>query len=153
MALRITIGFVGPLRERVRAAAAVAKQALVAEMRAITRDIFTASQRRVTTVVHVRTGHLRRAAAYSVQETPTGVEGLIAYRAPYASFVEAGTRPHEIRPRRRQALRFLGADGRPRFARRVQHPGTRPRPFLWPSVHEIWARAKERLKQAILARV
>jgi hypothetical protein len=48
---------------------------------------------------------------------------------PAAVFVAHGTPPHVIRPRRARALRFT-ASGRVVFATRVNHPGTRPNPFL-----------------------
>lgn len=44
---------------------------------------------------------------------------------PYASYMREGTRPHEIQPRRKKVLRFI-IDGVVIFARRVQHPGTKP---------------------------
>lgn len=70
--------------------------------------------------------------------------------APYAVFVEAGTKPHEIRPklgreeagpvgpgqsrsRRKQGkamLAWQGPSGDWRFAKRVKHPGTRPYGFM-----------------------
>ncbi|MCL6437218.1 MAG: hypothetical protein K6T51_01295 [Rubrobacteraceae bacterium] len=53
---------------------------------------------------------------------PYGVE--FYDRAPQALFLEEGTRPHEILPRRARALRWYGPDGAPIFARRVSHPGT-----------------------------
>lgn len=62
-------------------------------------------------------------------------------RAAYAAPVHEGSKPHDIRPRRRKALRFApgaGATltGRPRrgaqvvFAKRVRHPGNKPNPFM-----------------------
>lgn len=65
-------------------------------------------------------------------------------------FVEAGTVPHEIRPRNGQALRFLGGGRRVSqpapssrvatraggvvFAKVVRHPGTPARPWFRPVV-------------------
>lgn len=49
----------------------------------------------------------------------------------HASFIEYGTRAHIIRPRRAKALRFRAKGGGVVFARRVQHPGTRPYKFGW----------------------
>ena len=46
-------------------------------------------------------------------------------RAYYAPYVEYGTRPHVIYPRRARALRFE-VRGKTVFARYVRHPGTRP---------------------------
>lgn len=70
--------------------------------------------------------------------------------ANYASFVEFGTRPHVIMPRRRKMLRWTvgsttgryvtsrsgrqryqgGQSGSYVFAQRVNHPGTRAQPFM-----------------------
>jgi hypothetical protein len=73
----------------------------------------------------VRTGEMRR----SVQQRSSGLEGEVMVGAPYAVFVASGTQPHIIRPVRAQALRFeVGGDVV--FAKRVQHPGTQPNPFV-----------------------
>ena len=49
--------------------------------------------------------------------------------------LSAGTRPHEIRPRRKKALRFRPKRrGRYVFAKKVRHPGTKPRRY-----YEAWA--------------
>ncbi|MCX4750902.1 HK97 gp10 family phage protein [Kitasatospora sp. NBC_01287] len=49
----------------------------------------------------------------------------------YAAYVELGTRPHVILPRDRRALFWPGA-GHP--VGKVDHPGTRPQPFLRPAL-------------------
>lgn len=71
--------------------------------------------------------------------------------AAYSRHVELGTKPHVIVPRRRRALRFATKasdrrlSGAPRrgaavtFARRVQHPGTRPQPYLRPAIETVLA--------------
>jgi hypothetical protein len=88
-----------------------------------------------------KTGNLGRSIRLGAV-TPTRAETVAT--ANYAGFVERGTRPHVIRPRTRKALRFAAdagsarltgtprSGGRVRFARRVQHPGTRPQPFMLP---------------------
>lgn len=40
-----------------------------------------------------------------------------------------GAKPHVIRPRRKKVLKFQ-AGGRTVFAKKVNHPGNRPNPFL-----------------------
>lgn len=50
-------------------------------------------------------------------------------RSPVAGIQEFGSAPHEIRARRRKALRFLVA-GRVVFRTRVHHPGTQATHFL-----------------------
>lgn len=56
----------------------------------------------------------------------------------YAPMVHDGTRPHIIRPKRAQALKFK-IGGRTVFAKVVHHPGTRPRPFLDKALREVSA--------------
>lgn len=52
---------------------------------------------------------------------------------PYLGYVMYGTPPHEIRPRRRRALRFPSGSGVV-FASRVAHPGTTANPFVLESL-------------------
>jgi hypothetical protein len=71
--------------------------------------------------------------------------------ADYAAHVEYGTKPHEIKPRRKKALRFPGGgvsttlSGRVRtgevrrlgsgayiFSKGVKHPGTKAQPYMLP---------------------
>ena len=69
-----------------------------------------------------------------VRGTLTG--GAVAIAA-YAEYVEAGTRPHEIRPRHRRSLRFPSSAGGFAFRRRVLHPGTRAQPFMEPALEAV----------------
>lgn len=69
-----------------------------------------------------------------VRDSLTG--GAVAIAA-YAEYVEAGTRPHEIRPRHRRSLRFPSRGGGFAFARRVLHPGTRAQPFMEPALDAV----------------
>lgn len=56
-------------------------------------------------------------------------EAVIAWPVPYASFVDGGTKAHEIKARRGKSLRLEGGSGAVTFARTVRHPGTRPDGF------------------------
>jgi len=49
--------------------------------------------------------------------------------APHAPFVHWGTKPHEIRPRNRKALRWAAGNGFV-FAKVVHHPGYKGDPYL-----------------------
>jgi hypothetical protein len=92
-----------------------------------------------------KTGNLARTIHLGAV-TPTRAETIAS--ADYAAYVERGTRPHEIRPRNRQALRWAAdgasarlsgtprSGGRVRFAKRVQHPGTRAQPFMIPGAQK-----------------
>lgn len=66
---------------------------------------------------------------WKIEPGPRGLQGVIVCDHPAVRFVIEGTRPHIIRPRRAQALRF-DAGGQTVFAAVVHHPGTRANPFL-----------------------
>jgi hypothetical protein len=85
-----------------------------------------------------RTGNLGR-SIHIGSVTASQAETIAS--ANYALFVHEGTRPHTIVPRTARALRWAPGGGstlggRPRaganvrFAKRVQHPGTRANPFM-----------------------
>ena len=85
-----------------------------------------------------KTGELKqsigtRVAGKFAADTLTGV---VSAGAPHALPVEDGTRPHVIRPKHRRALRFpvIGGPGGFAFAKKVDHPGTAPKPFLEPAL-------------------
>lgn len=57
----------------------------------------------------------------------------------YAPYVNDGTRPHQIRPRSPGGtLRFM-IGGRVVYAKVVNHPGTKPNPFLDKALREVAA--------------
>jgi hypothetical protein len=59
----------------------------------------------------------------------------------YAGFVENGTAPHEIRPIRSRVLAFKGSEGKMVFASVVQHPGTKPNPFMHRTLEKVEGKA------------
>lgn len=78
-----------------------------------------------------RTGDLTRSIDDRLTAVDAlGAKGVIEAKSPYASFVENGTRPHEIRARRARMLAWEEPQGDWHFARVVQHPGTKPFPFM-----------------------
>ena len=79
-----------------------------------------------TTLFRDRTGKLR--GSLEVVDTGTYSKRLIA-RAEHGVYVNEGTRPHEIVPRKGKMLRFVVA-GSVVFAKKVNHPGTAKRPFM-----------------------
>lgn len=79
-----------------------------------------------TTLFKDRTGALRRSIVRF--QTSTWRLGIKA-TAPHALYVEVDTKAHRIEARRARALRFVAAGG-VRFARSVQHPGTKGTHFM-----------------------
>lgn len=104
------------------------------------RGLALSATREQKLLVPRKTGNLGRSIGIG-RVTSTYAETRAT--ASYAAFVELGTRPHTIVPRRAKALRFaVGGNatlsGRPRsgssviFTKRVRHPGTRAQPFMVP---------------------
>lgn len=95
----------------------------------------TAAWAKTSTLYRSHTGGLRNSIRGFVNGGFGGVSGAgamsgrVVASAPYAKFVEDGTTPHLILPRRKQFLRFQ-VNGIVRFSRGVFHPGTSPRPFM-----------------------
>ena len=78
-----------------------------------------------------RTGNLTsKTTGRVITSTHGGAEGEIVADAPYASFVEEGTKAHVILPRRGQWLAWERPQGDWHFARRVNHPGSKSYPFM-----------------------
>lgn len=93
-----------------------------------------------------RSGNLKRSI---IAGTLTDASASIEAGADYAAFVEYGTRPHIIRPVHGRSLAWSSDPGaytligtmragrRPDiFAKVVHHPGTSPRPYLYPAAQQ-----------------
>lgn len=80
-----------------------------------------------------RTRRLRNGiAAVPAHGRGDGAESEILSPTPYSAIIEGGSRAHEIWARRKTFLRFV-VGGQVIFARKVNHPGTRPYPFMGPA--------------------
>lgn len=111
----------------------------------------------VNEVIHAAVGNIESLAKrYAPQATgelrssirsETGpAYGRVSASAPHAAFVEFGTWSHnvhdpqpgtyEIRPVDAQALRFE-VGSQVVFAKKVNHPGIEPQPFMQPAVDEV----------------
>ena len=87
-----------------------------------------------------RTGYLRSMILPNpvVVRSAFEVESGVTSNAPYSIFVEQGTRPHVIRAVNARALSFYWPRvGRRVFFASVNHPGTRPNPFMQDAVNEV----------------
>jgi hypothetical protein len=76
---------------------------------------------------HVRTGNLGASGRVII---PGFLQGELVWSATYASYLQEGTKPHVIRPKRKKALRWI-VEGVTYFSKKVQHPGTMPVPYAW----------------------
>lgn len=109
------------------------------------RDVALEGVREAKILVPRRTGNLGRTIRIGrIQSDAVEVVAGGQRSVGYAAAVELGTGPHRIVPRRRKVLAWGGnrtLGGRLRkgakattFARRVNHPGTRARPYLVPGL-------------------
>lgn len=65
----------------------------------------------------------------SIKPSSSRMTSEVTANAPYAAYVEHGTRPHTIEARRKTVLRFV-INGEVFYRRKVRHQGTGPRPFM-----------------------
>jgi len=90
--------------------------------------------------------------ADSIVRTVDSDRAVVSAEAEYSLFVERGTAPHFILPRRGKALMFQ-SDGRTLFARRVHHPGTRGTFFMKRTAEESLPELLELLSESIEEKV
>ena len=99
--------------------------------------------RLAATRVEVKTGKTRR----SIRVKNASMKKAAVEAKGGARFLEAGTKAHIIRPRRFRALKW-NASGQPMFAKKVNHPSTKAKPFLRRSGHDVLERS-DMLKELI----
>ncbi len=90
-----------------------------------------------------KTGKLARSIHLSI--TGRGRGGLRVHwfdRVPYGGFVVSGTRPHTIFARNAKALVFT-VGGQLRFAKSVNHPGTKPNKYPARAARQIQRDGRE----------
>lgn len=73
--------------------------------------------------VPVRTGRLRRSFRVRASQRRAQVRAHFT-----AYFIDAGTKPHVVQPRKAQMLAWRNG-GQTIFAKKTKHPGMRARPF------------------------
>jgi HK97 gp10 family phage protein len=93
--------------------------------------------------VAVKTGNLRRSLHTEVLSSSRSlVRVQVGTDVAYGPFIEFGTRAHVISARPGHALFWKGAK---HPVRRVNHPGTRARPFLLPALRENLGAIKDEI--------
>ncbi len=107
-----------------------------------------------------RTSTLARSISSIVTErSATGAKATVGTNVEYGPFLEFGTgihgperRPIIIRPRRRSALRFQ-IGGRIIFAKQVESPGIKPKPFLLPALEAKAEAASRKVSDVVWSQV
>lgn len=93
-------------------------------------------------------GQLRDKLKYDRKTTSKSVQNHYGTGVGYAKWVVGGAKPHVIRPRSAQALRFYAGPvgvGAAVFARSVNHPGNKPNRFPKRAIEE----AREQMQRKI----
>lgn len=99
----------------------------------ITDDYTTVITRGMEVLAPVKSGMLKFQIGRQFTITKDRIFVTIRSGAPYTEIVEKGSRPHLIEAKNAKALRFV-IGGVVRFAKSVQHPGTKPTFFIKRSV-------------------
>lgn len=113
------------------------------------------------TLLQVKSGALRNSIVGRTYEGKNSVTMSIGSRGniPYAAILEYGgtTKAHTISPVKANVLRFMSKEGVIRYAKSVQHPGSRIPEFAYVRTTidemmgevnaEIWDAAQEALRQ------
>lgn len=85
-------------------------------------------------------GKLKHSINTRIVGSGTRITGYVEATAPYARFVHEGTAAHPIYPRRPAYALAFWSEKRSEFvvtSRGVNHPGTRPQPFLRDALVEV----------------
>ena len=142
MAVSLTLNGVEAARSSLVALTPTLATSVLRQMSQIAYDATQAGAGR-----HSKTGALFA----SVYNRSTGAMrrevGHDPQRAPHALFVAFGTKPHTIRPKNKQALRWAGG-GAFHFAKVVHHPGYRGDNYLIPAADAAVRQFEQIVNQA-----
>ncbi len=93
-----------------------------------------------------RSGAYLRSLRSETRATPFRVRGRVVSGSPVAAVIEFGSRPHRIRPRRREALFWPGA---PHPVKLIHHPGTPAFRVLTEAAEDAGRAAESLLTEAV----
>lgn len=82
-----------------------------------------------------KNGDLRKKIKFDVSDRQ--LTGAVISNAEYSAAVEKGTKPHVIRPIKKKVL--ANPETGEIFGKKVDHPGTRAQPFMFPA----WKKAQK----------
>ncbi|MBB6673015.1 hypothetical protein [Cohnella nanjingensis] len=83
-----------------------------------------------------RTGHARQGIHGGVEKRRDVIVLYLAHSMRYGQWLETGSAPHVIRAKTKRGL-FWGAtraNGKPLIVKKVNHPGTKARPIIRPTM-------------------
>lgn len=126
MQVTMTIENADALLATFRRAPGIASKEFLASLEKVAAKVVSEAQHASPVGKYPGGGNLRQ----SIRYTRYGATGFVVWvNAQYGVYVDQGTKPHLILPRRKPFLAFQ-KDGRWIFTKRVNHPGTRAQPFF-----------------------
>lgn len=108
---------------------------------AIGQTTLSLAQRKADAKLHVRTGLYHGGFRIDDRMVSRGPQTSVTNTAPHALIIEKGSEPHVITPRRTGGMLRFTVGGRTVYARKVNHPGTRPMGILTESLAEAVRRS------------
>ncbi|MFS0776083.1 HK97-gp10 family putative phage morphogenesis protein [Neobacillus sp. 3P2-tot-E-2] len=96
----------------------------------------------------VDTGDLRRRITHVTQHSDDISRAKVGTNLEYAPSVEEGSKPHSIIRNDGKPLK-LKIDGKWVTVDEVNHPGTKPQPFIRPAIEENIGEIQERIRRGI----
>ena len=100
-------------------------------------------ERNAKSSASVKTGHLKRSISTKMGDMEATIH---TSNLKYAPMVEFGTKAHIIRPKNKKALYWKGAK---HPIRKVNHPGSKAKPYLIPAFEKEKDQFLEKLKEVI----
>jgi HK97 gp10 family phage protein len=108
------------------------------------------------------TGNLRKSIHVLEPASAGSLTTIVEANANYAAVVEEGSRPHEIKPKNKNALRWKSTANfqmaghnlsfkTMAFAMIVHHPGTKAQPYMKPAAEQIRPKILANITKAIAA--
>lgn len=94
-----------------------------------TKDEAEATRERIASGLYWTNRTGKTGQSFRVEPGVESLSSTLASGSKVARFILNGTQPHVIQARRRDALTFV-VNGTQVFRRRVNHPGTKARPYL-----------------------
>ena len=107
-----------------------------------TLNVESNAKNNVTKNGSVDTGLLRN----SINSKINSLEGIVSTNTKYARYVEEGTKPHIIRPKNKQYLYWKGAS---HPVKQVNHPGSKPKPYMKPALEKEKPNFIKELQKAV----
>lgn len=112
----------------------------------VAEEIGTFVQAEAQQRVKVKTGNLRRNITHKTESEENKSISNIGTNVEYAQALEEGTSPHSINYDKPQRLNINGVWV---TVGKINHPGTKPQPYLKPAIDENVGEIQQRIREGL----